>query len=196
MRTYLVSPAGRNRGRSSASPALQQGLQRATETRGDLQPSNNHILQYWAGTPDQHRRTNCLYCNMRIGAARRELARQTGLRTTSPGYECVSRDVWSRRFQDSVLPVGAHFWYKAQDGLWWLGKISRHAPTPNTFIVRFLDDPGPVRIALSPSRYTTSQDAVRGSWCLQVHRSSSFLRGLQRDADKSRGAPTSSADGH
>ncbi|CAN0519317.1 unnamed protein product, partial [Ectocarpus sp. 8 AP-2014] len=31
---------------------------------------------------------------------------------------------------NTVLPVAsAHFWYKAQDAVWWLGKTSGHTPT-------------------------------------------------------------------
>lgn len=49
------------------------------------------------------------------------------------------------------------------------------------------------KIAHTPARckYTTAQDPARGSWCLQAHRDSSFMRGLQRNVDKSGGAPTS-----
>ena len=36
-------------------------------------------------------------------------------------------------------------------------------------VVRFLDEPEPVKLALSSARYTTALGAVRGSWCLQVH---------------------------
>ena len=44
----------------------------------DLQLSRTHILRYWAGTPDQYRQTNRLYRRMRIGAAQRELSRNSG----------------------------------------------------------------------------------------------------------------------
>ena len=45
------------------------------------------------------------------------------------------------------------------------------------YFVRFLDDPGPIKLPLSPARYTTSTGAVRGSWCLQVHLASAFAGG-------------------
>ena len=51
-----------------------------------------------------------------------------------------------------------------------------------------LDDPGPIKLSLSPARYTTSAGAVRDSWCLQVHVASAFSRGVQRTVDHSRGA--------
>ena len=68
------------------------------EREMDLHLSRPHILRYWAGTPDQHRQTNRLYRRMRHAE-------------------------WLRRYHDTVLPKGAHFWYKGDDGLWWLGKI-------------------------------------------------------------------------
>ena len=54
------------------------------------------------------------------------------------------------------------------DGLWWLGKISSSMTEDGVYLVRRLDDPGPIKLHLSPVRYTTSRGAVRGSWCLQV----------------------------
>lgn len=90
--------------------------------------------------------------------------------------------------------VGTHFWCKAHDALWWLGKISRLTTAADAYIVRFLDDAGLVKIALAPSRYTAAQAAVRGSWCLQVHRYSSLMRGPQRNVDKSRGTLKSAAN--
>ena len=65
-----------------------------------------HILQYWSGVPDQHRGTNRLYRQMRIGAAARELARNKGEPSPSPGYDDVSRDLWLRRLRYSPLPAG------------------------------------------------------------------------------------------
>ena len=59
-------------------------------------------------------------------------------------------------------------------------------------MVRFLGDPGPIKLPLPPPRYTTSTGAVRGSWCLQVHEASAFLLGIQRDVDDSRGAAVGS----
>ena len=163
----------------------------------DLQHSRSQILRYWTGTPDQHRQTNRRYRVMRIGAAARELARAKGERYLPPGYSFVSRSTWDRRFADTPLPVGAFFWYKAQDGLWWLGKISGPTERADHYIVRFLDDPGPIKIALSDVRYSTLGSAVCGSWCLQVHGGSALMKGLLRNVDMSRNveeAPLSSDD--
>lgn len=70
----------------------------------------------------------------------------------APGYELLTYSVWARRFRDTVLPVGAHFWRKGLDDLWWLGKISGHTSTSHVYIIHYLNDPGPVTIALSPER--------------------------------------------
>ena len=75
----------------------------------DLHPSRYHILRYWAGTPDQQRQTNRLYRRMRIGAAQRELSRNNGERFLAPGYACVPRAEWLRRYHDTILPKRAHF---------------------------------------------------------------------------------------
>ena len=55
---------------------------------------------------------------MRIGAAKRKLSRNHGERFLAPGYACVPRAEWLRRYRDTVPPKGAHFWYKGDDGLW------------------------------------------------------------------------------
>ena len=169
------------------------GLSRPSwEREMDLQLSRHAILRYWEGTPNRHRQTNRLYRRMRIGAAQRELSRNNGQRFLAPGYGCVSHADWLRRYCNTVLPNGAHFWYKGDDGLWWLGKISATTPTDGVYLVRFLDDPGPIKLPLSPARHTTSTRAVRGSWCLQIHLASAFAQGVQRNAHESRGAAVDS----
>ena len=116
----------------------------------------------------------------------RELARTKGDRYLPSGYSLVSRFTSDRRFAATPLPVGAFFWYKAQDGLWWIGKISGPSPLPDQYIVRFLDDPGPVKITLPALRYTTTTTSAPGSWCLQVHSGSALFKGLLRNVDMSR----------
>ena len=150
------------------------------------------MLRYWTGTLDQHRQINRFYCRMRIGAAQRELSRTNGERFLAPGYASVPRVDWLRRYHDTVLPKRAHFRYKGDNGLWWLGKISASNTEDKVYLVRFLDDPGPIKLPLPPARYTTSTGAVRGSWCLHVHIASAFPRGIQRNVDESRGAAVSS----
>ena len=129
---------------------------------------------------------------MRIGVAQRELSRNNEERFLAPGYACVPRADWLRRYHDTVLSKGVHFWYKGDDGLWWLGKISASTTEDKVYLVRFLDDPGPIKLPLPPASYTTSTGAVRGSWCLQVHIASAFPRGIQRNVDESRGAAVAS----
>ena len=105
-----------------------------------------------------------------------------------PGYACVVRAEWLRRYRDTVLPTGAHVWYKGDDGFWWFGKINASTTEDGVYLVRVLDDLGPIKFLLGPARYTTSTGAIRGSWCLKVHVASAFSRGVQRNVDDSRGA--------
>ena len=149
--------------------------------------SRTHILRYGAGTPDQHSQTNHLYRRMRIGAAQRELSRNNGERFLAPSYACIPSAEWLHRYGDTVLPKGAHVWYKGDDGLWWLGKISASTTKDGVYLVRFLDDLGSIKFPLPPARYTTSTGAVRGSRCLQVHVASAFPRGIQHNVVESRG---------
>ena len=123
---------------------------------------------------------------MRVGAAQRELACDKGARFLPPGYRCVDQQTWNCRFSGTTLPIGAQVWYKGQDPLWWPGKNCAHASTPVQFGVRFLDDPVPVKLAISSARYTRALGAVRGLWCLQVHEGSSLMRGIVRNVDESR----------
>ena len=80
---------------------------------------------------------------MRIGAAQRELSRNNGERILAPSYACVTRADWLRRYHGTVLPKGAHFWYKGDDELSWRGKISTE---DKVYLVRFLDDSGPIKL--------------------------------------------------
>ena len=158
----------------------------------DLHLFHHEILRYWAGTPNKHRQTSRLYRRMRIGAAQRERSRKYGERFLAHGYGCVPRAEWLSGYSTTMLPNGAHFWYNGDNGLWWLGKISASTTAKGVYLVRFLDDPGPIKLPLPPARYTTSTGAVRGSWCLQVHLASAFARGVQRNVDESRGAAVDS----
>ena len=139
------------------------------ERETDLHLSRHEILPYWAGTPNQHRQTIRLYRWMRTGAAQRERSRSNGERFLAPGYGCDLHAEWLSRYSATVLPNGAHSWYKGNDGLWWLGKISASTVTDGVYLVLFLDDPGQIKLSLPPARYTTSTGAVRDSWCLQEH---------------------------
>ena len=158
----------------------------------DFKLFRHEILRYWAGTPNQHRQTNRLYRRMRIGAAQRELSRNNGERFLADGYGCVPSTEWLHRYSTTVHIDGAHFWFKDDDGLWWLGKISGSTTAKGVYLVHFLDDPWPIKLPLTPSRYTTSTGAVRGSSCLQVHLASAFARGFQRNVDEFRGAAVDS----
>ena len=72
----------------------------------DLQLSRTQFLRCWAGIPDQHHQTNCLYGHMRIGTARHELFRNNRERFLAPGYACVPRTEWLHRYRDAA-PQGS-----------------------------------------------------------------------------------------
>ena len=95
---------------------------------------------------------------------------------------------WLRCYSDTVLPKGARFLCKGDDGLWWLKKISASTTEDGVSLAQIFDDPGPFKLPLFPALYTTSVGAVRGFWCLQVHVASAFSRGVHRNVDDSRGA--------
>ena len=63
---------------------------------------------------------NRLYRRMRIDADQRELSENNGERFLAPGYACVLRAELLHCYHGTVLPKGAHVWYKGDDGLWWL----------------------------------------------------------------------------
>ena len=87
---------------------------------------------------------------MQMGAAQRELSRSNGERFLASGYACVPRAKWLRHDHVTVLPKGAYVWYKGNDGLWWLGKISASTTEDRVHLVRFLDNPGPIKFPLPP----------------------------------------------
>ena len=105
-----------------------------------------------------------------------------------PRLRSVRRRLRRYLFRAKGLPNGAHVWYTGDDGLWRLGVVSASATTDGIYLVRFFNDPGPIKLPHSPARYTTLTGAVRGSWCLQVYLASEFARGIQRNVDVSRGA--------
>ena len=113
---------------------------------------------------------------MRVVAAQGELFLCNGERFLAPGYGCVPRAEWLSRYSTTALPNGVQFWYKGDDGLWRLGKISASTTADGVYFVHFLDDPELIKLPLSLARYTTSTGAVRGSWRLQLHLASSFAR--------------------
>ena len=158
------------------------------EQEMDLQLSRHEILCYCTGAPNRHRHTNRLYHRMRTGAAQRERSLSSREHLLASGYCCVPHADWFHRYSATLLPNRVHLWYKGDDGLSWLGKISASTTTNGVYLVSFLDDPGPIKPPLSPVRYTTSTGAVRGSSCLQVHLASAFARGVQHNVDESRGA--------
>ena len=91
------------------------------EHEWDLQHHRVHILRYWSGTPSQYHHTNRLYGQICVRVSHRELSRSRGEAFIALGYSLVLSILWLRRFRSSTLPAGAHLYYKARSGLWWLG---------------------------------------------------------------------------
>ena len=69
----------------------------------DPQLSRQQILIHGAGTPNQHRQTNRLHRQLRIGAAQREFSRANGERFLAPGYGCVPRADWLGHYSTTAL---------------------------------------------------------------------------------------------
>ena len=126
-------------------------------------PLSPRKLAYGAGTSNQHHQTIRLYHRMRIGAAQRKLSRNKGESLLAPGHGCVPHADWLRQYNTTMLPDGANVWYKSDDALWWLGKLSATTMTEGVYLGRFLDDAGQTKLPLSTARYTSSAGAVRGS---------------------------------
>ena len=160
----------------------------------DLQLSCTHILRYWPGIPDQHRQPNRLYRRMRVGAAQRELSRSNGERFLAPGYTCVLRAEWRRRYRHSASQ-GSPCLIQGRRWVMVAWKISM-STTARVRLRMVYTWPGFFTTRgrsgfLSLRRATRSQPAstggARGSWCLQVHVASTFRRGIQRNVDESIG---------
>lgn len=56
---------------------------------------------------------------------------------------------------------GAHALYKDKDFRWWRGFIHTVGSARESFVVRFFDDLGPVKIVWRPELYTTDVTAAR-----------------------------------
>ena len=130
----------------------------------------------------------------------RDARRGRSLRTSAdPGQNTPRSRVHPRPTHPLASTLQLYYpsrmWYKARDDLWWLGKVANRASTDNSsvksYIVRFLDDPGAIKIDLLLSSYTTSRSAVHGSWCLHRHQAGGLARGVLQNDDGPRGAPLS-----
>ena len=171
------------RGRGGAIAVLYEthwnGILRPTwERELDLQAFRHLILAYWAKGPDHHQPNTRQYQQLRINAAARELARAKGERYLPGSYRLVTTDVYRARFLSAPLPIGASIWFHSFDGSWWLGKIKQPSDALGRYVVRFLDNPGPVLLDLPDSAYDTALHAPCGSWCLQTHGRTNPLQGV------------------
>lgn len=111
---------------------------------------------------------------MCIGVAHCELSQSQGQRfLTSPPAIPLSPATFG--FEISAPPFfpQGHVWYRMCDSLWWLGKIADRAPpdissgthpdpsSGRSYIIRFLDDPVPLKIVPWPAP-TTARIAIYG----------------------------------
>lgn len=121
---------------------------------------------------------------MRIGA-QRELSRSNGQRFLMPGHGwlCPARRLVSplQRYvssQPSPLFVQGRRWFVVawEDQREYMTTRTR---TPDeVYLVRCLDDPGPIKLPISSVRYQmTLTGAVRYFWCLKVNLASTLARG-------------------
>ena len=140
-----------------------------------LPPHNSCLLDIRSGPPPTQHAT---IRELRINAASREIARAKDERYLPGAYPLVTADVYRVRFSTAPLPTGASVWYHSFDGSWWLGKIKQASDAPGRYIIRFLDNPGPVLVDLPPSAYNTALHAPCGSWCLQPHGHTNPLHGV------------------
>lgn len=72
---------------------------------------------------------------------------------------------------------GAYFCLRGQDTLWWSGIINTVSSADELYFVRFLDDPGPIKIPSRFDLYPTDPSAERFSWYLQYRKSSGIVCG-------------------
>ena len=155
----------------------------SAERELDLQHFQLLTLRYRSGTPMQHHKTKPLFTARCASAqAHRELSWSWGEICIDSGYglqlsRALFGSIASAFF--SALPAGTHIWYKPRHGPWWLGKMVHHvspgAPSRNSCIVRFLIDPGPIKINLWPPSYTTPRDTMYRSWYFSVIKPGDWL---------------------
>lgn len=87
----------------------------------------------------------------------------------APKYDVVSRESWLRRFSASPLPTGGLLWHKANDGLWWSGKICGRQDAAQS--VRLLDDAGsrPLHFLRIVIQRRSTPSAALGAWKKIAH---------------------------
>ena len=169
------------------------GLSRPSwEREMDPQFSRQQVLLCCAGTPNQHRQTTACIVRCALGLHKGSFLVLTATRVLAPSYSCVPHADWLRHYSTTVLPNRVHFWYKPGDGLWWLGKIIARTTTDGEYFVRVLDDPGPIKLPLSPNHYTTPTGGIEGSRCLQLRRGRSIASEIQSNANGPRDADVAS----
>lgn len=151
-------------------------LRPSWEREMDSQYLGHHILRYWAGLPDLYLQTSSLRC-VRIGAANREEAQSSGYRPAYLAYECAPRNMLVKRFQHLCYPWAptAGTRPKMSHACSAISPASLPLSTPTSLASSTTLWTCQDRLR-SFALHTTARDFDRGSWCLQIHRSSSFMR--------------------
>lgn len=76
-------------------------------------------------------------------------------------------------------------WCKGSDSLWFLGQNhSADLIATDTYIVRYIDGPGPLQLKLRPELYITSPSAPRRYRCLRQIKFEGFRRKIQRNVNR------------
>ena len=125
--------------------------------------------------------------NADLGAVQRKVSHNLEERFLAPGYACAPHADWLSLYHDTVLPKGAHFWYKGEDWLWWLGKISASTTEDKVYLVRFFLRPGTNQTPSYPGPLHDFDGSRTSAWCLEVHIANVFPQGIQCNVDESRG---------
>lgn len=74
---------------------------------------------------------------------------------------------------------GTRIWFMNSDYLRRLGIIHEVNSTDRPFVVRSLDDPGPIKVILKPTSYSTDPAAGCFSWCRERQRAGGGTAGWQ-----------------
>ena len=108
----------------------------------------------------------------------------TGERCRTPGYGCMPRAEWRRRYITTALLNGENFWYKVDDGLNVTILLGNQRACNHRWGVYSARCGQPVSDqALPPARCTTSTGTSRHYCCLQSTQVERLYRTYQSNVD-------------
>lgn len=155
----------------------------AWEREIDLQRFHRGILLYWAGITEPK---NQIHPNVRnMGKAAANGSRAAWRRNASARKDMIFFPMTnSKRFFPTKKATRGRRLIQSSDSLWRLGKIhARDYMRDQSYILRFLDEPVPLKIDLLDARYTSDLDGQIGSWCLQTHEYTTVQQAVERNVD-------------